>query len=227
MHPLALIVAATCIAAAMASLGALPLQSGRPTPTRFLGWATALASGIMLGVAYALMTVALDRGAMQSGFGALAGIASVAALRAVVDPANAFRLGAIHAIPEGVAIGVATAVGVPFGLMMATSFAVHNIPEGTYTIAGLLERGRRLSAAALLAVAANLNQVIFAVLAFLAVQAAPALLPWTLGFAVGALLHLVMAELLPESYRDAGRTSIALVTIVAVAILVLLHDGAS
>src|SRR5262245_4966337 len=211
----------------MASLGALPLQSERPMPTRILGWATALASGIMLGVAYALMTVALDRGAMQAGLGALAGIGGVAAVRAVVDQANPFRLGAVHAIPEGIAIGVATAVGVPFGLMMAASFAVHNIPEGTFTIASLLDRGRRLLPSTLLAVAANLNQVLFAVIAFVAVEAAPALLPWTLGFAVGALLHLVMAELLPESYRDAGRTSIALVTIVAVAILVLLHDGAS
>ena len=208
----------------MAALGALPFRSVRPFPTQILGWATALASGIMLGVAYALMTVALERNATASGLGALAGIAAVATVRALVDSSNAFRSGAVHAIPEGVAIGVAAAVGMPFGLMMAASLAVHNIPEGTVTVAGLLARGRRLAAATMLAVVANLNQVLFAILAFLAVQTAPGLLPWTLGFAVGALLHLVMAELLPHSYREAGRTSIALVTIVAVAILVLLHN---
>jgi zinc transporter ZupT len=76
-------------------------------------------------------------------------------------------------------------------------------------------------------VVANVNQIVFGVIAFAAVHGAPALLPWLLGVAVGALLHLVMAELLPASYQGAGRTSIALVTIVAVAILVLLHDGAS
>jgi len=210
----------------MAALGAIPLRSRGSLPARILGWATALASGLMLGVAYALMTTALDRGAMEGGLGALAGIAGIAVVRSLVDPANTFRLGTVHAIPEGVAIGVATAVGMPFGLMMAAALGVHNIPEGTVTSNGLMQRGHRLFPATLLAVAANVNQILFAVAAFMAVQAVPALLPWTLGFAVGALIHLVFAELLPQSYREAGRTSIALVTIAALAILVLVHDGA-
>jgi len=54
------------------------------------------------------------------------------------------------------------------------------------------------------------------------VAAAPAVLPWAVGFAVGALIYLVLAELLPESYRQAGRTSIALATILAMGIVVLL-----
>lgn len=210
----------------MAALGALPLQPGRAVPIRTIGWATALAAGLMIGVAYALLTVALDRGAMQAGLGALAGIAGVTAARARIHPGNAFQLGSVHAIPEGAAIGAAMAVSLPFGLTMAATLAVHNIPEGTVTIASL-RRARGLGVSTLLAVVANMNQIVFALAAFAAVQEAPALLPWVLGFAVGALLHLVFAELLPVSYQDAGRTSIALVTIVAVAIVVLLHDGAS
>ena len=210
----------------MAALGALPLQPGRAVPIRTIGWATALAAGLMIGVAYALLTVALDRGAMQAGLGALAGIAGVTAARARIRPGNAFQLGSVHAIPEGAAIGAAMAVSLPFGLTMAATLAVHNIPEGTVTIASL-RRARGLGVSTLLAVVANMNQIVFALAAFAAVQEAPALLPWVLGFAVGALLHLVFAELLPVSYQDAGRTSIALVTIVAVAIVVLLHDGAS
>ena len=210
----------------MAALGALPLQSSRAVPVRTIGWATALAAGLMLGVAYALMTVALGRGAAQAGFGALAGIAAVTAARARIAPGNAFQLGSVHAIPEGVAIGAAMAVSLPFGLMMAATLAVHNIPEGTATIASL-RPARGLGVSTLLAVAANVNQIVFAIAAFAAVQWAPALLPWLLGLAVGALLHLVFAELLPASYKEAGRTSIALVTIVAVAIMVLLHNGAS
>jgi ZIP family zinc transporter len=226
VHPLAIVGVASSIAAAMAALGALPLQSGRAVPRRTIGWATALAAGLMIGVAYALMTVALDRGAIQSGVGALAGIAGVAAARARLHAGNAFQLGSVHAIPEGAAIGGAMAVSVPFGLMMAATLAVHNIPEGTVTIASL-RPARGLGMSTLLAVVANVNQIVFGIAAFAAVQAAPALLPWLLGFSVGALLHLVFAELLPASYQAAGRTSIALVTIVAVAIVVLLHDGAS
>ncbi len=211
--------------AAVAAIGALPLASGRPLRTPVLGSANALASGLMLGVAYALMTVGLERAASASGLGALAGIAGIAAARAAVDPAHTLRLGAIHAVPEGVAIGVAMAVGTPFGLLMAAALGVHNVPEGAVTAAALAARGRRWPQAAWLAVAANLNQVLFAVVAFSAVTTAPALLPWGLGFAVGAMLQLVMAELLPDAYRHAGRTGIALVTTVAIAIIVLLHDG--
>lgn len=210
----------------MAALGALPLQSGRAVPVRTIGWATALAAGLMIGVAYALLTVALDRGAAQTGVGALVGIAAVTAARARIHPGNAFYLGSVHAIPEGVAIGAAMAVSLPFGVTMAATLALHNIPEGTVTIAAL-RPGRGLPISTLLAVAANLNQILFGIAAFALVQWAPAALPWLLGVAAGALLHLVVAELLPASYQAAGRTSIALVTIVAVAIVVLLHDGAS
>jgi zinc transporter ZupT len=47
------------------------------------------------------------------------------------------------------------------------------------------------------------------------------MLPWALGVAAGALIYLVMAELLPECYRQAGRISVALVTVVAMGMLVL------
>ena len=80
----------------------------------------------------------------------------------------------------------------------------------------------RLGHAALLAIATNLNQVLLAVLTFAVVGALPALLPWALGFAVGALVYLVLVELLPESYRQAGHTSIALVTSLTMGVLVLL-----
>jgi zinc transporter ZupT len=87
----------------------------------------------------------------------------------------------------------------------------------------LTRRGVRLTGAAGLAVAAKASQVLLAVTTFAGVSAAPAAQPWVLGFAVGALVDLVLVELLPESYRQAGPTSIALVTSVAMGILVLLE----
>jgi zinc transporter ZupT len=66
--------------------------------------------------------------------------------------------------------------------------------------------------------------VLLAVVAYAIVQAAPGTLPWALGFAMGALVQLVMSELLPESYRQAGPRSIALVTVVAMGIVVLLQS---
>jgi zinc transporter ZupT len=118
------------------------------------------------------------------------------------------------------------AMSLSFGILMALALAVHNIPEATILAAVVTNRGVRLRNAALLAVAANVNQILLAVLSFVLVTAAPSLLPWALGFAVGALLYLVMVELLPESYREAGHTSIALVTVVAMGMVVLLRDRA-
>jgi hypothetical protein len=57
-------------------------------------------------------------------------------------------------------------------------------------------------------------------------RVAPALLPAALGAGFGALLYLVLAELLPASYLPAGRTSIALVVILAAGIVALLGGGA-
>jgi zinc transporter ZupT len=73
-----------------------------------------------------------------------------------------------------------------------------------------------------LVVLSNIGQPALAVATWFVVATMPATLPWVLGFAVGALLNLVMTELLPASYREAGSTSIALVASVALALVVLL-----
>jgi zinc transporter ZupT len=131
-------------------------------------------------------------------------------------------INALHSAPEGIAIGVAMLISLPFGVFMALAIGVHNIPEATILCAIHTSRGVRLAEAAGLSVAANALQALLAVFTFAVVGAAPALLPWALGFAVGALVYLVMVELLPESYGQAGHTTIALVTVVSMGIVVLL-----
>ncbi len=128
----------------------------------------------------------------------------------------------LHSAPEGVAIGTAMVVSPTFGIFVAIAMAVHNIPEATALSAVLRVRGVRLDNAAGLAVVTNITQVLLAIVSYAIVSAAPGALPWALGFAVGALIYLVMAELLPESYHQAGHTTIALVTVVAMGIVVLL-----
>jgi ZIP family zinc transporter len=107
---------------------------------------------------------------------------------------------------------------------MALAIAVHNIPEATVLCAILTGRRVTVTSAAGLAVATNLSQVLLAIVTFAIVGAAPAALPWAAGFAVGALIQLVMAELLPESYRQAGHRSIALVAVLAMGMVVFLQS---
>jgi len=229
------------LAAFAAALGVLPQAlRGRPA-LPILGWANALASGLMLGVAYSLLTEGLSDGVLYGGLGAVLGLAFVRAAHHVcgtadldlndlddLDPAYGYRVvlvNTLHAGYEGVAIGVAMWVSLPFGISMALALAVHNIPEAMTLTAIVAERGVRMGHAALLAVATNLNQVLVGVLTFTVLGLYPVLLSLTVGFAVGALIYLVFVELLPESYRQAGHTSIALVTLVTMGIVVALTGG--
>jgi ZIP family zinc transporter len=203
-----------------------------------IGWANALAGGLMLGVAYALMTEGLPRGVLAGGLGALLGTAFVRGTHAAAgtgeldlespqseSPEGGYKailVDALHAADEGVAIGAAMAVSVPLGVAMAVTLAVHNVPEAMVLTSVLTRRGLRPSQSAALAVAVNVNQILLAVVAFSLAAEWPFLLPLIAGFAVGALIYRTLVELLPESYAQAGRTSIAVVTLLAMGVVVLL-----
>ena len=241
MDPILTVLSYSAAAAGAAGLGAVPAAIRRHLPSTWIGWANALAAGLMLGAAYTLMVPGLDREALPGAAGAALGIGFVflthAALRTedlelnrLEHPAPEYGyqvllVNTLHSAAEGIAIGVAMVLSLKFGGFMAVAIAVHNIPEGAVLSAILTSRGARLGEATMLAIAAKTSQVLLAVATFAVVPAAPALLPWALGFAVGALLYLVMAELLPESYREAGHTTIALVTVAAMGIVVLLGGG--
>jgi zinc transporter ZupT len=105
---------------------------------------------------------------------------------------------------------------------MAATLALHNIPEAMILTTVLSRRGVGIPRAAAITVGVNLTQVLLAVLAFGLLTELPVLLPWVAGFAVGALMYRTLVELLPESYEQAGETSIALLTLLAMGMVVLL-----
>jgi ZIP family zinc transporter len=238
LDPLATVLAFSGLAALAAAFGALPQALHRPPSRAVIGWANALAGGLMLGVAYALLTEGLRSGLAAGGLGALLGIAFVRGTHAAagtgeldVDaPETGLRHGgykavlvdALHAADEGIAIGAAMAVSQPLGMAMAVTLAVHNIPEAMVLTRALTRLGLRPRQSAALAVAVNVNQVLLAVFAFSVVALWPFLLPGVAGFAVGALVYRTLVELLPESYAMAGRTSIAVITMLAIGVVVLL-----
>jgi zinc transporter ZupT len=224
------------IAALSALPGGLVRWSAGPAADRWVGWAHALAAGGMLGAAFVL-TVVPGVAAGYAAIGAVVGVAFILATHAITgletldlsrprpeDPTAAHRLVAVHALhacTEGVAIGVAMAVDASLGVFMALAIAVHNVPEAALLSGATRQRGAGRTRSAALAVLSNVGQPILAVGAWILIAAAPWSLPWILGLAVGALLTLVMTELLPASYREAGSTSIALVASVALGLVIL------
>jgi zinc transporter ZupT len=236
-QPILVVLAYASAAALGAGLGAVPQAVTGRLPLKAMGWANALAAGLMLGVAYSLLDRGLGEALWQGGVGGVAGMAVVhlahlgtgtedLELQRVEerDPAYGYQVvlvGTLHAAYEGVAMGAAMLISLPFGIAMAIVLAVHNVPEAMLLTAVVRGRGMALPGAALLAVATKLNQVLLAVVTFAVGQVVPGLLPWVVGFGAGALLQLLLEELLPESYREAGSTGIALVTLLAMATVVV------
>ncbi len=235
-NPVVTVFVYSAVASFTAMLGVLPQVLGGRPRTSVIGWANAVAAGLMFGVAYMLLTAGLKTGLLAGAVGAVVGIGFVRATHALTGTAELDRIqedsiehgykvilaDTLHAAHEGIAIGVAMLVSIPLGISMALALAVHNIPEAM-VLSSLLTRQRLSVVQSLgLALATNINQVLLAVVTFSMISAIPALLPLATGFAVGALFQLVLVELLPESYRQAGSTSIALVSMVALGLVVLL-----
>ena len=112
----------------------------------------------------------------------------------------------IHNIPEGMSIGVAfggIASGVPgvslvSALMLAIGIGIQNFPEGAIISLPLRAEGMKKSKAFVGGVLSGIVEPIGAVFTILmANQIVPAL-PYLLSFAAGAMIYVVVEELIPE-----------------------------
>lgn len=113
----------------------------------------------------------------------------------------------IHSIAEGVAIGVGFATGdFGFGLIMALAISVHNIPEGIAISLPLRAEGESFLKCFWMSVLSSVPQPVVAVPAALAVWFFKPLLATGLGFAGGAMMYLVILELVPEALKEGGRS---------------------
>lgn len=211
------------LAALAAGLG--PFFIGK----KYLGWANALAAGLMLGAGYVVMDAGLSRSVLIASAGAALGILITFLIHVLLGvgsrPVIAYTASAVHSAPEGMAIGAAMALSPSLGIFAILTFALHNISESAVVISQLETGGFARGRATLLAIGARATQIIFALLTFLLASASDTTLSLTLGFAFGSLVYLCIAELLPEAYHTAGRTSIAVVASVAAGVVSLLGGG--
>jgi zinc transporter, ZIP family len=112
----------------------------------------------------------------------------------------------VHSLPEGFAVGTAFASDRSgLSLFVILAIAIQNIPEGTSVAIPMEEagfgRGRQFWAA----VATSAPQPLGALVAFFAVEQISGLLPVSFAFAAGAMLVLIVVEMLPKAYSGPGR----------------------
>ena len=118
----------------------------------------------------------------------------------------------LHNIPEGMAVGVSFALaaqsGDPALLTAATALAmgvgIQNFPEGAAISLPLRQEGMGRFRAFLMGAASGLVEPVFALLTVLMAGTVEPLLPWLLSFAAGAMLYVVVEELIPEANLSQG-----------------------
>lgn len=121
---------------------------------------------------------------------------------------------ALHNLPEGLAIGVAYAgVEVDKANSLATGISIQDVPEGLVVALALrtVGYGRGLSAA--LGVASGLIEPVAAVAGAILIGVSAGLLPVALAAAAGAMLFVIVNDVVPEAHRNGNGTwaSVALV----------------
>ena len=113
---------------------------------------------------------------------------------------------ALHNLPEGMAVGVVAAswlagnesVSASAALVLALGIAIQNLPEGAIISMPLKSNGMRQRRAFGYGVLSGVIEPIGAILTILLAQLVVPILPYLLSFSAGAMLYVVVEELIPE-----------------------------
>lgn len=218
-------------------LGAIPFLFFPQMSRRLLGLANATAAGLMGAASAGLIYEGFDYSIGRTLIGVMLGLAFIAGSQRAIEARPGFVMGSLkgadarkallvvsimtlHSFTEGIGVGVAFGGGRALGIFITTAIAVHNIPEGLAISLVMVPRGAPVWKAAAWSIFSSLPQPILAVPAFLFVEAFTPFLPVGLGFAAGAMIWMVFAELVPEALQDASRDAVAFtITVSLVAML--------
>lgn len=116
----------------------------------------------------------------------------------------------LHNIPEGLAVGVAfgaVAAGLPSATMggaiaLAIGIGIQNFPEGTAVSMPLRREGMSKGKSFMMGQASGMVEPIAGVFGAIFVMNMQSVLPYALCFAAGAMIFVVVEELIPESQQD-------------------------
>ena len=126
----------------------------------------------------------------------------------------------LHDIPEGMAVGLSfsvaardTASGALAGaLALALGMGLQNFPEGAAVSLPMKSQGVSRSKAFLCGAASGVVEPIFGLLTVLVAGSITGIMPWVLSFAAGAMIYVVVEELIPEAqlgeHSHAGTASV-------------------
>lgn len=136
----------------------------------------------------------------------------------------------LHNIPEGLAVGVAFG-SLAYGLdgatlsaasLLALGIGLQNFPEGTAVSVPLRREGFTRKQAFFFGQLSGIVEPISGVIGALLVLRVRILLPFLLAFAAGAMIYVVVQELIPESQTNKKKDLMALFTLIGFSIMMIL-----
>ena len=118
----------------------------------------------------------------------------------------------LHNIPEGMAVGVSFALAAQNGdtalltasTALALGIGIQNFPEGAAISLPLRQEGMSKGKSFLIGALSGVVEPVFALLTVLVAGTVQLVLPWLLSFAAGAMLYVVVEELIPEANLSQG-----------------------
>ena len=128
----------------------------------------------------------------------------------------------LHNIPEGMAVGVVYAgwlagesgVSLAAAFALALGIALQNFPEGAIVSMPLRAAGMQKGKTFLYGVLSGIVEPVAALLTIMAASVVISVLPYMLAFAAGAMMYVVVEELIPEmsegEHSDMGTVTFAL-----------------
>ena len=218
----------------MTTLGAAMVFffAGQPKP-RFQKAMLGFAAGVMTAASvWSLLLPAIDQAAeegrlpgwLPAAGGMLLGVVFLAALDALLPrlrrnrpaPDAAWRQNTLlmtaitlHNVPEGMAVGLAFALaahgeGFAGAAALALGIGIQNFPEGAAVALPLRQEGWSRTRSFVGGMLSGIVEPIFGILVVLAAAGVHPLMPWLLSFAAGAMLYVVVEELVPQAHSRTG-----------------------
>ncbi|KGK91839.1 ZIP zinc transporter [Desulfosporosinus sp. HMP52] len=115
----------------------------------------------------------------------------------------------LHNIPEGMAVGLSFALAAQHGgdsaayasaMALAIGIGIQNFPEGAAISLPLRQEGMGLGKAFFFGSMSGIVEPIFGILTVLIAALISPYMPWLLAFAAGAMMYVVVEELIPEAH---------------------------
>jgi ZIP family zinc transporter len=202
------------------------------------------AAGVMLSAtAFSLIVPAIDEGGIWvTAAGIALGVVFVEGLNRVI-PHTHFIAGregpdsrlqrvwllvlaiTIHNMPEGLSVGVSFGLGdLGAGATLALAIGLQNMPEGLAVALPLMREGYPRTRAIGLATLSGLVEPLAGLLGVSLVVIFGALLPLGLAFAAGAMLYVIIHEMVPESHRLGHQQEATFGTVIGFLLMMVLDN---